>query len=410
MRLIDFWVGVPLCFLLTVVHRIGRLVRRDPETRRPKRLIFVQLAEMGTMVVAYPALRKAKELFPDATIYFLCFSQIRSSVEMLNIVDREHILTIDSRSGVSLVRDTLRFLWRARVEQIDTVINLETFVRFSSLLVYLCGARTRVGFHRFNQEGVYTGDFLTHKVLYNAHIHAAHTFLDLVHALNAPAGQVPAVKRPREMDRLTLPKIVTDPKTAMQIWSKLARLAPSIDPTKKLVVLNPNASKRFPMRRLPLDAYAELTSRLLDDPDVHVLITGVAEEQADAREICALVRSPRVIDLTGQTTMTELLHLFNLSQVLVSNDSGPAHFACLTSVHVIVFFGPEVPDRYRPLAESLDVVYAGYTCSPCVGPYNQRLTPCNDNLCLQHLSMERVSEIIRHRLQAKSRVWSVSAS
>ena len=108
------------------------------------------------MVVAYPSLRKARELHPDATLHFLCFTQIRSSVEMLEIIPSENIITIDAHSGLSLARDTLRFLWRARRRRIDTVINMEAFVRYSSMLSYLSGACRRVGFHRFNQEGLYT--------------------------------------------------------------------------------------------------------------------------------------------------------------------------------------------------------------------------------------------------------------
>ena len=102
--------------------------------------------------------------------------------------------------------------------------------------------------------------------------------------------------------------------------------------------------------------------------------------------------------------MTELLHLFSIAQVLITNDSGPAHFACLTGVHVIVFFGPELPDRYRPLAESVDVVYSKFSCSPCVSPYNQRLTPCNDNQCLKSINIDAVSELVRRRLPAQAHV------
>src|SRR4030095_10118234 len=212
MRRIDFWAGVPLCFLVTLADRVLRAVgmKGRADGRRPKNILFIQLAEMGTMVVAYPALRKARELFPDATLHFLCFTEIRPSVEMLQIIPSENILTIDAHSVLSLARDSLRFPWRARHRRIDTVINTEAFVRYSSVLTYLPGARRRVGSHRFNQEGMYTGDLLTHKVLYNAQIHAAHTFLDLVHALEAPPDHVPRVKRPKAMDRLDVPKIVTD--------------------------------------------------------------------------------------------------------------------------------------------------------------------------------------------------------
>lgn len=400
MRAIDYWVGIPLLFFFTLVSRIQRFIGLATlPVGRPRNILFIQLAEMGTMVVAYPALRKARELHPDATLHFLCFTQIRSSVEMLAIIPSENIITVDSHSGLSLVRDTLRFLWRARRRRIDTVINTEAFVRYSTLLSYLSGACRRVGFHRFNQEGAYTGDLLTHKVLHNGHIHAAHTFLDLVHALDAPPDQVPRVKRSRTMDCLDVPSVSTDASAADGIWRKLRAIHADIGPTRRLVVINPNASDKFPMRRWPLESFTELARQLLEDPEVFVLITGVAGEKPDAQSMCARLGSPRALDLTGQTTLTELLHLFDLSLVLITNDSGPAHFAALTRIHEVVIFGPEIPDRYRPLTSRSDVIHTGYTCSPCIGPLNQRLSPCNDNRCLKSVSVEKVAALVRSRLE-----------
>jgi ADP-heptose:LPS heptosyltransferase len=401
MRALDYWVGIPLVFVLTLVSRVKRVIGLATSSAgRPRNILFIQLAEMGTMVVAYPALRKARELYPDATLHFLCFTEIRSSVEMLDIVASENIITIDAHSALSLARDTAAFPWRARRRRIDTVVNMEAFVRYSSLLSYLSGAARRVGFHRFNQEGLYAGNLLTHKVLYNTHIHTAHTFLDLVHALDAPADGVPRVKRPKAKDCLEVPKITTDAAAAAEIWTKLRGIAPDIGPSRKLVLLNPNASARFPLRRMPLESFTELARTLLEDPDVFVLITGVASEKPDAQYICERLGSPRVLDLAGRTTLKELLHLFNLAHVLVTNDSGPAHFAALTRIHVVVFFGPEIPERYRPLATSSDVVHTGFSCSPCIGPHNQRLSPCNDNVCMKHINIREVSALVRIRLEA----------
>jgi ADP-heptose:LPS heptosyltransferase len=401
MRAVDFWVGIPITFFLTLVYRIQRLVGLAASPAgAPRNILFIQLAEMGTMVVAHPALSKARELFPDATLHVLCFKQIRSSVELLDMIAPQNIITIDAGSGRSLVRDTLAFPWRARRRSIDAVINMEAFVRYSSILSYLSGAARRVGYHRFNQEGLYSGDLLTHKVIYNPHVHAAHSFLDLVHALTAAPDQVPRVKRPRAMDRLEVPKIGTDVAAEDNIWRKLRAINADVGPHGKLVVLNPNASDQFPMRRLPLESFIELARRLLEDPEVFVLIPGVASEKPEARAICAQLASARVLDLTGETSLKELLHLFDLSHVLVTNDSGPAHFAALTRIHVVVFFGPEIAERYRPLTPTVDVVHTGYTCSPCIGPHNQRLSPCNDNLCLKSIRVEDVLPLVRARLDA----------
>ena len=404
MRGIDYWVGIPLVFLLTVVDRLRRFVGLAPSTAgRPRNILFIQLAEMGAMVVAYPSLRTARELYPDATLHFLCFTQVRPGVEILEIIPSGNIITIDAHSGWSLVRGTLLFLWRARRQGIDTVINMEAFVRYSSLLSYFSGACRRVGFHRFNGEGLYAGDLLTHKVLYNAHIHAAHTFLDLVHALGAAPDQVPRVKRPAGMDGLEVRKITTDAHATAAVWRKLRAIDADIGPGCKLVVLNPNASDRFPMRRLPLESFTELARILLEDPQVFVLIMGVTSDKPDAQYVSTRLGSKRVLDLTGQTTLTELLHLFDLAHVLVTNDSGPAHFAALTQIHVVVFFGPEIPGRYRPLTASSDTIHTGYSCSPCIGPHNQRQSPCNDNLCLKSISVDKIARLVRSRLEA---VWS----
>ena len=164
-----------------------------------------------------------------------------------------------------------------------------------------------------------------------------------MHALDAPPDQVPRVKRPRTMDCLEVRKLSTGASAADGIWRKLRAIHADIGPARKLVVLNPNASDKFPMRRWPLESFTEIGRRLLEDPEVFVLITGVASEKPDAQAICARLGSPRALDLTGQTTMTELLHLFDLAHVLVTNDSGPAHFAALTRIHVIVFFGRKFP-------------------------------------------------------------------
>jgi ADP-heptose:LPS heptosyltransferase len=82
--------------------------------------------------------------------------------------------------------------------------------------------------------------------------------------------------------------------------------------------------------------------------------------------------------------------VFNIADVLVTNDSGPAHFAALTPIHVVVFFGPETPELYRPVTEHCTVLYSNYACSPCVSAFNQRRSVCSNNRCLQAISVDEV--------------------
>ena len=91
----------------------------------------------------------------------------------------------------ALAGDSVRFLRWCREKDIDTVVDLELFSRFTALLSGFSGAERRVGFYRFHNEGLYRGEMLTHRVAYNPHIHIAKNFIALVDALTAAAPAVP---------------------------------------------------------------------------------------------------------------------------------------------------------------------------------------------------------------------------
>ena len=405
LRKIDFWVGIPLCFFLTVLYKLQRLIGlKDPHyQQQPKNVLFVELAEMGCTVLAYPAMRKTKTTYPESNLYFLLFRQIRESLDIVDLIPSENVFTIDSSSIFSVARDTLRFIWLSRRKGIDTTINLEIFTRFGSILTYLSGARKRVGFYRYHQEGLYVGDFFTHRVSYNPHVHTACSFVSLLEALRAPSDQNPMVKIPIGNENLEVPKRRSHQKAKDNLWKMLKNENPKVDESKKLVIVNPNASKLISIRKWPLENYAGLVRNLLQDKDVFVAVTGVESEKPDADYICTRVQDDRVLNLAGKTTLTELVDLFNLGRVLITNDSGPAHFASLTDIHIVVFFGPETPKLYKPLSEKCTVMYADFACSPCVSSFNQKSSPCKDNLCLKSIGIEQVYHAVQNILVHSSR-------
>jgi len=402
MRRIDRWLGIPICLALTIASRIGSIFSRpSSQSRTVTNVLFVELAEMGSTVLACPAIHHLRSSRPDCRPFFLLFKHIEDSIRVLGVIPDAHVLTIDVSSAWTIVRDTWRFMADARRYRIDTAINLEAFARFSTILTFLSGARTRVGFHAFTQPGLYTGDLLTHRVIYNPHLHTWQSIMALVQALDVPPGELPLGKFPAAADvACVVPKLTSDPAATQRMQDLVARESPAL-PSMRLIAVNPNASKLISIRKWPLDRYAQLVGRLLEDPRNVCAITGLASERDDARFILDRVKSDRLIDLTGRTSLSELIDFYNLADVLVTNDSGPAHFAALTNTHVVVFFGPETPHLYRPLTDRCTVLYSNYACSPCVSAFNQRRSACTNNRCLQQISVEEVHGVLRGILDAR---------
>ena len=402
MRRIDRLAGVPLCALATALLEIWWWLR--PIRPLPvRRILFIELSEMGSTILADPAMRKARARL-NAELYFVIFTQNAESLDLTGTISRANVFRIRNTSLWDLALDTLKFLLWTRRNQIDTVVDLELFSRFTALLTGFSGANRRVGFYRFHNEGLYRGEMLTHRVAYNPHIHIAKNFIALIDALLSDTPTIPYSKTLISDDELTIalpPPRVTE-REALLMRIKL--LVPNLDLTRfRIVLINPNASELLPLRRWMPERFAELIRRVLAAyDDVIVLITGAPSERPDAEKMAADCRSDRCVSFAGQSALSDLPLLYALAVAMVTNDSGPAHFAAAAGLPTIVLFGPETPNLYQPLGNS-KAIYAGIACSPCVSAHNHRKSACNDNVCMRAISVEQVFQALAAVLGTQTR-------
>ena len=282
---------------------------------------------------------------------------------------------------------------------------MEFFTRFSALLTFLSGARSRVGFHTFFGEGPYRGDLMTHRLLYNSHLHTSQIFEAMVEALTRDPAQLPTsdFTPAREQD---YPTFGVRPNELTNLEEFLEQEYPQLG-SASLILLNPNASDLLPLRRWPAERYVDLARRLLERfPGLFIAFTGAPSEAAAITALADKVGSSRVLALAGKTTLRQLLVLYARSEILVTNDSGPAHFASMTPIHVVTLFGPETPALFAARSPNASVLWAGIACSPCVNAYNNRQSVCRNNLCMQAITVEQVLEqvaaVYEARLLARS--------
>jgi ADP-heptose:LPS heptosyltransferase len=404
MRAIDHWVGVPLCAiaspLVALMDGIKNIFGRAPES--PKKLLFIELSEMGSAILVDPAMRNAQAR--GAEIFFLIFKSNRASLTLLNTVKPENIFTIDSSSLVGLIKDTLRFLIVARSHRIDTVIDLELFSRFTALLTGLCGARRRVGYHIFHGEGLWRGFMLTRKVHYNPHIHITKNFLSLIHAAFAKEIEVPFSKIQIPDSEVRLEQAVINPIALNKVRERIEKLATEagieyVHGKNRLILINPNASDLLPQRRWAQQRFSELIQGVHQQyPSDLILITGSPAEFDYVEKVRVVANVKNALNFAGQVSFAELPPLYTLSDVMVTNDSGPGHFSAVTPLRTVVLFGPETPALYGSIGNSIAIT-ANLACSPCVSAANHRKTPCQNNVCMQAITVSQVLDKVGIQLQ-----------
>lgn len=400
MRKIDRYVGIPICYILSIVNWFVTVFGGKDDSGPIKKVLFIELAEVGAYVVAHPAVAHSKRCFPNSEAWFLTFSGGKEILEMMGEAPAERIVVIRPDGLGIFLLDTLKAISRLRRERIDVVVNLEVFARFSTILAFMTGAPRRVGFNRYYEEGLYLGNLVTHKVMYNPHLHAAETYVSLIEAVKEKPDEEPRAKVRLNDVSMELPKLETSVLAEKSIRRKLLDLYPALNEESRLILLNPNASDIVVARRWPDEHFVKLAAGILKDEKNIVVLTGAPNERNKAEIIAVKMDSERVLNMAGMTTLRELIDLYNIADLLITNDSGPAHFASLTNVPVIVLFGPETPSIFGPLGENVNPVFLKLACSPCVSAYNQKKTPCRDNQCLKQISPEMILELAEQFLGA----------
>jgi ADP-heptose:LPS heptosyltransferase len=383
-RWIDRWVGIPLCAAVSAVDAVASRLRGTRTAVAPRAIVVILLSEMGSLVLAHDMFTRLKTRYPDAQLHALLFGKNREILDLMGVIDKANVHTVDDKS----LKGLLSSLWKAILElrraHVDVAIDCELFSRISSLLSFASGASIRVGFHRHTQEGLYRGSHINRPVPYTPYHHISAQFLSLARAIDSTA--VPKSKLPLIGPGKPPPHVQLAPALLDGIAARLAQDFPAIA-GKPLVLVYPGGGI-LPIRAWPLASYTALCEGLAAD-GCAVAVIGLKDDRELAQELVANVNrvcpgSP-AIDLTGYTrSISELLALFHLARLLVTNDGGPGQFAALTPIWTLMLFGPETPGLYAPLTPKCHSFYSGWPCSPCLTAYNHRSSFCDgDNQCLK---------------------------
>jgi ADP-heptose:LPS heptosyltransferase len=229
---------------------------------------------------------------------------------------------------------------------------------------------------------------MTHRLSYNPHWHTSIAFRVLVEVLTQDPAKLPQLDFTPRDPMFDFPAFVPKPEEIESVEVMLPRRNGRRMP---MILLNPNAGDLLPLRQWPRDRYVQLATRLLAAlPEIHIVFTGAPSEAREIEQLARNVKSVRCTSLAGKTTLRQLMVLYTLSDVLITNDSGPAHFAALTPINVITLFGPETPALFATPSPRHRPLWAGLACSPCVNAYNNRQSACRDNRCLKQITVEQV--------------------
>jgi len=385
-RFVDRYIGACACFVLTVLHQF----RRAPSDRKTKNVLVIELVEMGASIMAYSSLRYIKREIPGAKIFVLCTASTKEPWMLLEGISRENVFALDNRSFSTLIASIIRHVRILSRKNIDLIIDFELFTRVSAIIAFLIRAKRRAGFYGYTMGGLYRGNFLDVKCNFNQNMHIAKNLLALTKSALDTHPRYYNWEGPIATSEIIEPTYRSDPMIASTVKRKLSAAIKDYA-GEPLILVAPTVGRMLPMRDYPKDRYAEVVQKLrLRYPKHFMVLVGTNEHKAVTGYICEKIRDEHCVDFAGSTaTLRELLELFLLGDVLISNDSGNPHFAAMTGLKTVAIYGPETPFMYGPLGKAV-CLYDFFHSSPSITSYNHKNPPSDDTASLKSIHPDRV--------------------
>jgi heptosyltransferase-2 len=333
---------------------------------------------VGDVVMATAALRAIRRRFAQARIIHLMRPYVADVLASANLGDET--VFWPAREGANGLLAHARLVRRLRQEQIDLAVLLTNSFR-SALIAWLAGAKRRVGYDRDGRGWLLTDRL---RPLREGRRYVPVPALDYYNEVARYVGcEDPG-------DQLIL---ATTPADEAAIDACLGPRKPG----RPLVVLNPGANYGS-AKCWPPEHYAAVSDALVTGWDASVVATLGPKEREIADRLKAAARRPIGVFVDPPLGLGPLKTLIRRCNLLITNDTGPRHFAAAFDVPVITVFGSSDPAWTDTRFARERIVKLNLNCQPCM----KRTCPLGHHECMRQLEPETVLEQVADLLPPSS--------
>ena len=325
------------------------------------KILIIDLAFIGDVILATPVTRAVREKWPQAEITMLTVPLTESVAQMNPYVDKT--LVYDKRGS----HKGLSGMWRMAQELKQYKFDLAICMNFAlrgAVVAWLARIPYRLGYDA--QHGSW---FLTWAA---SHIrkgikHETENHLEVLEPWGFSTADTSLTLAPPEEAVSSLEEKMADQDIAKG----------------KYYVVCPLGS--YERKNMPLPMAAQLIREL--NSRLPVYLIGGNKEKIDLMGYAQAGKINEGHVLAGTLNLQELTVFIQNAAGMASVDTGPMHIAQAVNCPTVAIFGPTDPKVWGPRNANSSYIYTHEPCSPCWGRGE-----CQDNICIKKLKAKDVYE------------------
>jgi len=318
------------------------------------RILIIQTAFIGDVVLATPLVLKLNKFFPHASIDFL----VRKGNEELLIYNKciSEILIWDKKYEKYL--GLLRIIKKVRKKKYDLVINVQRYAS-TGILTWLSGATIKVGFDK-NPFAFALTKRVKHSLDQN--LHEVERNLKLIEPWTDSEFLRPSIEVGEKIDR-------------------------SIKDLKKDEYLVIAPTSVWFTKQLPAEKWIKFLEGINFKSKIYLI--GSSDDKVTCEDIRSRCQNSQVENLCGKLSLLQSVALIKDAKHTFSNDSAAQHFASALNAPVTTVFCSTIPEfGFGPLSDKSAVVQIAYDleCRPC-GLHGYKKCPKGHFKCAKDIDL-----------------------
>lgn len=327
---------------------------------------------VGDAIMAQPLLSVLKESYPNSLIDVLAPKWVSPVWQAMREVNE--VIATNLKHGQLQLGERWKIAKQLKETHYDEAYVLPNSLKFA-LIPWFAGIVRRVGYLGEKRYGLLN-------VIHRDEKDHPRAMVPFYAALaNEPKADVPLV------ENLPRPHMYVLPEALDALKRKLA-----INWSKRIVAFAPGAEFGV-AKRWPTNHFIDLAKMIVKDySDVLIVLMGSANDQTACLPIAKEV--PEIVNLAGQTTLSEAITLLSQVDLLVTNDSGLMHVASAFDKPVVAIYGSTDYTHTPPTSPLAEIVSLDLPCAPC----QKRQCPLGHHNCMQQLNASLVFKAVQKHL------------
>ena len=356
--------------------------KHNLEAGKIERVVVRGTNWVGDAVMTIPALRELRRVLPDAHITLATRSSTKALFDEADFIDDLLVYDRGPRDIPAVIRQTRE--WRTR--SFDLAVLFQN--AFEAALIGFCArVPERIGYSTDGRKLLLTRPLAI--PAWHGERHEVFYYLNIIAELEKLLRNETEVMQREPVFDLTVSQ-------QRRTNARELLLANGAHRDRQLVAICPGSTNSR-AKRWPAQRFASLADRIFGEMQAEIVLIGSKDEVGVSIEVADLMQSKPIM-LTGRTDLSQAVAVLSLADVLVTNDTGPAHISAALNRPTLVIFGPTDPTTTRPYSEASEVIRRQPDCAPCM------LRDCPiDHRCMTAIAPDdvfsRVSALLRqHRV------------